>query len=264
MNIRPDFLTIPFDLYENDQITSLDRDVYAIIYFFSKMRNEKCTAGNETIADILRVSAGSVSNSLTKLEEEGFVKRLFDDPATKKVRKEIVPLVFMGKFSKKEVSSHDDTRFHRTMNQVSSHDEHISNSNKGKEWNSSFSKKNSPQKSRMTVYDETKSSDSYEEAIDADSGEELAGEERAEGRNFVALRLNRLFSKKAEKETGVKPVSNKKGYTMLCRLLKDMSEEELSSLMDDWFDEPLPDEELIQVTRCLSSYNVNKWRVEND
>ena len=94
----PDFLVIPYPLLEDKEIGLVDERLYGIIYWFSKMKNEKCTASNKTLAELVKTTPVTISNSLTKLEEKGYIKRIFKDDISKH-RKEIIPLVVFAKVS---------------------------------------------------------------------------------------------------------------------------------------------------------------------
>lgn len=78
-----------------------DRFVFAAIYYFERMKDGKCIASNPTIARIAKVDSHSVQNSLTRLEEKGFIKRLYKD-AAKRMRTEIKCLVGLKVSSYKE------------------------------------------------------------------------------------------------------------------------------------------------------------------
>lgn len=83
------------------------------------MKNEKCIASNKTIAEILHSKQGSIANSLQRLEEEGFIKRIFSDKK-RKLRKEIKPLIAYARVSldNETVSSTNDTRVSSTNEQI--------------------------------------------------------------------------------------------------------------------------------------------------
>jgi len=76
---KPDFLIIPYALYEDKKIQSLDRDVYAVIYWFEHLKDGECKAGNEIIAELVGVETRSVQNGLNRLEKQGFIKRVYKD-----------------------------------------------------------------------------------------------------------------------------------------------------------------------------------------
>lgn len=73
-----------------------DSTVYAVIYWFEKMKDGKCTASNETIADVAVIEARSVRASLDRLERAGFVERVFFDKC-KQIRNEIKTTVSFTK-----------------------------------------------------------------------------------------------------------------------------------------------------------------------
>lgn len=119
----PDFLIIPHQVYTNNKLQPLDWGVYGVCYWFEKLKDGKCTAGNGTIAEVLnlgrsntqQVSAGSVANSLIRLEEQNCIRRIFADKNRRR-RKEIQTLVAYVSPNNETVSSNDER-------QVSSNDE---------------------------------------------------------------------------------------------------------------------------------------------
>lgn len=89
---KPDFLIIPYPLLEDDEIGAQEQKLYGVVYWFSKLKNEKCTASNVTLAEIVRSSPKSISNSLNKLEERGYILRTYRDEKRRN-REEIIPLI---------------------------------------------------------------------------------------------------------------------------------------------------------------------------
>lgn len=102
--ILPDFIIVPYQLLEDKEITLIDERLYGIVYWFAKLKLEKCTASNATLAELVKTTPTTIQNSLTKLESKNYVKRIFKDIA-KRHRLEIVPLVVFSK-----VSPTDDTK----------------------------------------------------------------------------------------------------------------------------------------------------------
>lgn len=100
-DIRPDFLITPFDVISDKRLRPLDHSVYGVIYWFYAMKEGRCRAGNTRIAKILEVTPMSVSNSLTRLENAGKIKRLYDEENSQN-RSEIIPLVTFGKSRNEE------------------------------------------------------------------------------------------------------------------------------------------------------------------
>lgn len=87
----PDFIVIPTILIKDKNLQPLDHEVYGIIYWASKMRNEKCIMSNETIAKILNASTSGVSHSISRLAKGRYVYVDLDKATNQ--RKEIVPLI---------------------------------------------------------------------------------------------------------------------------------------------------------------------------
>lgn len=93
--IKPDFLVVPRGIYDNNNLEPHDEKVYAIVYWFQKMKDGICKASNETIAYIINEKnpqPRSVQNSLNRLEQEGVILRVYKDKS-KRNRKEIRALV---------------------------------------------------------------------------------------------------------------------------------------------------------------------------
>lgn len=102
METLPDFLVIPTILIRDRSLQPLDREVYGLVYWFKKLKNEKCTASNETFANILGADKKSVSNSLQRLNKREYVKVVLD-PVTN-YRLEIIPLISFAKVKAESAS----------------------------------------------------------------------------------------------------------------------------------------------------------------
>jgi hypothetical protein len=98
MQKLPDFIIVPYLLLEDKEITLVDERLYGIIYWFCKLKLEKCIASNKTLAELVKTTPATIQNSLTKLENKEFIIRKFKDSARKN-RLEIIPLVAFGKIS---------------------------------------------------------------------------------------------------------------------------------------------------------------------
>ena len=92
MEIKPDFILIPYPVLIHPKLTPRDKFVYGIVYWFSGMANGVCTATNETIGKIANLSDGGVANSLIELEKFHFIRREFEN-GDKNIRKSIIPLI---------------------------------------------------------------------------------------------------------------------------------------------------------------------------
>ncbi len=92
--------------------------VYGYVYWLTKLKNERCFASNKTLAGLAKMTAGGVSNSLTRLERAGFIKRRYPAGGSRNGRTEIIALLKVVK-----VSSANDTPIHQPMIDHSSADE---------------------------------------------------------------------------------------------------------------------------------------------
>ncbi len=111
MNKNPDFIVIPHQLILDKELQPADRILYGIIYWFTKLKNEKCTASNETLKELCGFkNYRTIINSLSRLEKRGYIIRRYLDEEKKK-REEIIPLVTFSVSSNNDtVSSNNDTR----------------------------------------------------------------------------------------------------------------------------------------------------------
>lgn len=112
---KPDFLIIPTIVADDPKIQPLDAQVYAYVYWLERLRDGRCVASNDTLADLCRTDSGSIKNSLGRLENAGYIRRIYKDEA-KRNRVEIRTLVRYG------VASGDDSTMHQVMTRVASGD----------------------------------------------------------------------------------------------------------------------------------------------
>jgi hypothetical protein len=125
----PDFIQIPHQVVMNKKLQPLDRLLYGVVYWYEKLKDGKCTASNKTMGAVLGIENNiSVANSLTRLENEGCIKRYYRDKQ-KKMRDRIECLIVYEKRKKpkEEVSSNDDTVSPDDDRGVSSNDEQKKN-----------------------------------------------------------------------------------------------------------------------------------------
>jgi len=101
---QPDFLITPYEVHACKGLRPTDSTIYAVVYWFERMKDGKCKAGNETIARVSRCGERAVSGGLERLERFGFIQRIYEDQA-RTIRLEIKTLVHMtrGKPLKDEV-----------------------------------------------------------------------------------------------------------------------------------------------------------------
>ncbi len=74
----PDFLIIPSQIIEDKNLQPLDGHVYGVIYWYTQMKLEKCTASNKTIADHLHSHPISISKSISRLATGGYIRIIID------------------------------------------------------------------------------------------------------------------------------------------------------------------------------------------
>ena len=103
----PDFLVIPHQIIMDKNLSPTDGYVYGVVYMFSQFRNERCTAHNRTIANILNVKTQSVANSLVKLAKRKYIDREFYTEDENKIRV-IIPLIRMRRSYGKQGKSNED------------------------------------------------------------------------------------------------------------------------------------------------------------
>lgn len=121
---KPDFIIIPISVILNKNLQPLDYIVYWAVYFLSTLKNWECTASNKTIAEMVwDKNQRSVSNSLTRLENEWFIfrKTIVKNWETKRLS--ITPTVTFVN----GVSSNDDRGVIKWWMGVSSIDEQNNN-----------------------------------------------------------------------------------------------------------------------------------------
>jgi len=104
----PEFVIIPRQLIEDKKISLVDERLYGLIYWFTKLKNERCTASNETLAGLLKSTPGTIANSLIRLEKGGYIQRFFKDKK-KKNRIEIEPLIVFSRVSPSSESRINDS-----------------------------------------------------------------------------------------------------------------------------------------------------------
>jgi len=75
-------------LISDKEVTPLDGLVYGVVYWFHSLKDGVCFASNPTIATLTHSSARGVQNSLTNLENRGYVRR-FQGPKGR----QIIPLI---------------------------------------------------------------------------------------------------------------------------------------------------------------------------
>lgn len=142
--VSPDFLIIPMQVIRDTRLQQVDRLVYGIVYWYEHLKDGRCFASNSTIANVLGTTGRVVQNGMTRLEEFGYIRRIYKDGA-KRNRTEIQCTVAY-KYSKSanvpqdtRVRPIDDSAYHLQMTRG-----RIRNKNKEKNTSASQSDANIP------------------------------------------------------------------------------------------------------------------------
>lgn len=255
MKYKPDFLIIPYALYENSSITALDAKLYGVIYYFANMRNERCTASNERLAEYANTTAKTIQNSLTNLEKYGFIRRVFADEQ-KKQRLEIIPLVVMGK-----VSPTGDTGVIHRLHKVSPTDDQISKRDKEKRFGVSEETQNSVSNSFNKEEEEEYETVPNEENITTPIGTKVAPRKTA---NSWAPEkaIFQLFKEKCVTMGLPEPEPAKIWQLKQIRgVLENHDQNFIEDIFDDWFD-TASDDKILNVHAALSAHNINKHKMK--
>lgn len=137
---RPDFFIIPSVLIEDERLRPIDGLVYGAVYWYKRLKNERCTASNSSIASLVRCTNGTVTNALVRLNKYGYVE-VRVDPKTQH-RIEIIPLVAFSKIDPASndlayPTSNDLGGVHQMIDGGTSNDVHNKNIEEEKENNTS-------------------------------------------------------------------------------------------------------------------------------
>lgn len=98
-NYTPDFLITPYEVHACEGLRPSDSTIYAVVYWFERMKDGKCTAGNDTIARVACLKERTIGAGLERLEQFGFIERVYED-AGRTNRLEIRTLVHMTRSEK--------------------------------------------------------------------------------------------------------------------------------------------------------------------
>ncbi len=268
----PEFVPLFRDVIEHKGCTTMDAVIFGYVYWFTRLKNEKCTASNETIAELAGTTSGVVRNSLTALEKAKFITRRYKNDNHHSSRLEIIPLFYTRK-----VSPTDDSTCHPQMTEVSPTGaqsksikrEHISSRTREDARSGSplkEKKNNHMQKNRIGSYREDKHSDDNDDVIDLDSGEMVVAQPKKvrERKDVVALRLVKEFNARAKKYLKVDRISGRGDYfRALAAINAGLTEKQVCNLFDEWFDSNKKEEDLVSMAYALSDNSINKFKVAN-
>ena len=234
---KPDFYLIPTDVASLS--TPHESFVYAVIYWFHSMRYGKCTASNERIAESLPYdsSGNSVTNALTRLEENGLIRRIMNGNE----RKQIIPLVSYSKPTLTTPSRVPPS--HGTVYPITPGGEQIEISNRDKIVLRS-----------QNVFDE----DETIVAVD-DNGDPIKPRTKATKDPLIEF-----FRSECKKQVGSNPVIPlAASRTLLITARRHLTDPQIMAMFKDWFALGKPDNETMQITRALSTARINTFKAEN-
>lgn len=133
--------------------------------------------------------------------------------------------------------------------------------------NSTFSNEKDAKNKNMKntwKYNEKNSSDTFEDSIDLETGEYSKPKEskRQKAINYI----KEYFSAKCLKELKLKPVLTYKQNILIANLFNKnkMKPSEITAIIDWWFDTEQDKTKLIQISNCLSSWNINKYNISKN
>jgi len=81
---------VPTILLEDESLKRMDAMVYGVVYWYTRLKNERCTASNRSIASVIGCKVNTVANALWRLNKAGYIEVRMTD---KNHRDEIIPLV---------------------------------------------------------------------------------------------------------------------------------------------------------------------------
>jgi len=125
----------------------------------------------------------------------------------------------------------------------------------------SNNKKTMKKNTLRNPYNDKKHSDDYEDSIDIDTGEFNKPKENKKQKAINYIKD--YFSSKCEKEIKIKPVLTYKHNIIIANLFNrnKMKPSEITDVIDWWFETEQDKTKLIQISNCLSSWNINKFKV---
>lgn len=95
---KPEFLIIPYSLYEDRSLRPTDRVLYGVIYYFGRMKKGKCIASNKRLKEFCNVSTvRAVQAGLARLEGRWYIERVFKSSGKRNRVEIICKIVFHWK-----------------------------------------------------------------------------------------------------------------------------------------------------------------------
>jgi len=102
---KTDFIPVPFMAIKDNHLTPLSRMVLGIIYYITEKRGEKFFMSNKYIANILNSKPNSINNCILVLEENGYIKREYNEDNTQRLEIKDAQNKIPNEINKKELMS---------------------------------------------------------------------------------------------------------------------------------------------------------------
>lgn len=238
---RPEFVPFFREVIDHSLCTSVDAVLYGYIYWLTKLKLEKCFASNETLAELCKSTPNSIGNSLTTLERAGFIKRIFAENNPHKSRLEIIPLYAFGKVTPTGVGTSHPQVEPPTPTGVQS--------------------KSIEREQGISAVATAPRIELVEVKLNSQGEEVVPKKEKDPMLEKCAL----WWHKKCKEETGLAPsggLVKTKGIIKNAR--KSLTYPQIQEMMNAWFEgSSLEPYETVQITRCLSNFQIDKYLAEN-
>lgn len=79
------------------------------------------------------------------------------------------------------------------------------------------------------------------------------------GKNILAIRVTHMFQGKCKAALQISPILDHAAYQRALAAVKVLDAVQIEQLIDDWFDQSRPDEELVSITAALSTNSINRY-----
>lgn len=129
-----DFIPVPYECVKDKDLNRTDEMIAGLVYLMTVKRQDNMFMSNKYIGDVIGAGAGTVANSISKLNKKGYVLCTYKDKL-KRNRDRMTSGLRLTKVSlpdesKEEVSLPDEARIIGKNNVVSFPDEHKEIKNK--------------------------------------------------------------------------------------------------------------------------------------
>ena len=204
-----------------------------------------CWASNSYFANLYKVSERIISEWVKQLAEKGFIENELLDKYKRKIFVRVGTNLLGGR-----------NKSSRGVGTNLLHNNTFNNTSIKKD----FSKEKSPS------FEEGSTTNIKEVKTDDDGVPVEIEVSRGKKTTPAIKKINLKFRELCEKNVGQKPtIALGKQGAIIKSALRFLSEEDIYDLFDWWFSEQnKPDHDLIQITQALSTYNIDKYKMEHD